>query len=39
VVFGEVVDGMNAVKIIESYDSPLGIPTAEIYIIKSGILG
>ncbi|CAF4773346.1 unnamed protein product, partial [Rotaria sp. Silwood2] len=38
VAFGEVVDGLDAVKIIESYGSPLFSPTANIVITECGAL-
>ncbi|WP_371502400.1 peptidylprolyl isomerase [Kitasatospora sp. NBC_00374] len=38
VVFGEVVEGMDLVKKIESLGSPSGAPSAKITIAKSGVV-
>ena len=38
VVFGTVVDGYEVVKLIESYGSRSGSPSAKIIIKKSGVL-
>lgn len=38
VVFGEVVDGMNIVKKIESIGSESGMPKAKVTITASGVV-
>jgi peptidylprolyl isomerase len=38
VVFGEVVRGMEVVKLIESYGTAPGTPKAEVKIVRSGVL-
>ncbi|KAJ7751517.1 cyclophilin-like domain-containing protein [Mycena maculata] len=38
VVFGEVVEGMDVVKTIESYGSDNGTPSAKIVIAESGVV-
>jgi peptidylprolyl isomerase len=39
VVFGEVVDGMETVKWIESYGEPNGKTKKKITIVESGVVG
>ncbi|QRV91880.1 peptidyl-prolyl cis-trans isomerase, cyclophilin-type protein [Ceratobasidium sp. AG-Ba] len=38
VVFGEVIEGMNLVKLIESKGSRSGTPSAKVTIVNSGVL-